>query len=182
LEFRRFRDALFPASGFQSVQFRQMEILSADLYDLVAVDARPHLSRESPVDELLEHLYWRCTGTPHGGGKSPTLIAFEKRYFDTLRKLAVRYQGRTLASRLRALPPDARDDPELAILLRRYDTAANIVWPEAHRQLAMSFLGDGDGGLPSTGGLDWVVYLNAKRRHIRYFADVLSDVSQEDRT
>jgi tryptophan 2,3-dioxygenase len=172
-EFRLFRKSLFPASAFQSFQYRKIEILSADLYDLVHRDARLSLSRDSPLEALLDHLYWRRVSSSSGEEQPEALREFEKHYLGDIVELAAQYRRRSLALRFRRMQAEYRTDPGLINLLRKYDRLANLMWPEAHLQLALSFLMEGNVGLASTGGADWAVYLKAKQHHIRYFPDLI---------
>ena len=58
-QFLKFRMALLPASGFQSAQYRFIEIGSTDMINLVAADKRENL-RDADIAAMTEHLYWKC--------------------------------------------------------------------------------------------------------------------------
>jgi tryptophan 2,3-dioxygenase len=53
-EFLKFRMALLPSSGFQSVQFRMIEIRSTDLTNLSTKS-----SKDSNLNDVYENLYWK---------------------------------------------------------------------------------------------------------------------------
>src|ERR1700743_3956035 len=55
--FLKFRMSLLPASGFQSCQYRMIEIYATDFINLVNRDKRVEL-RNATVEEQFEHLYW----------------------------------------------------------------------------------------------------------------------------
>ena len=167
-EFANFRNALFPASGFQSFQFRKIELLSARLYDLTLSHDRNPCSYSTPVDDLLPFLYWRRVGGEH---PNLTLANFEERYLVELTDLARHCEGRNLAERWDT-SPSLRNDPSIAELLRRYDRLANVTWPELHYRLAVAFLEDKRSDQASSGGTDWRRYLRAKQTHISFFPEL----------
>jgi tryptophan 2,3-dioxygenase len=171
-EFRSFRAALFPASAFQSFQFRQIELLSARAYDLIGHHLKAGFSRHTPVKTLLEHLYWRRVTSPDTGEKAPALLAFEGRYLSEIEALALKYQDRNLAARYFALPEHVRGDSRLQSLLREYDLITNVAWPSGHLRLAMDFLSDGGSNVSSTGGADWPVYLRCKQQQVSFFPEL----------
>lgn len=75
----QFRDALAPASGFQSVQFRILEILMG-------------IKRLPPSDTVpRQHFYWE-TALQSGS----TFTAFVQKYYDELSALADKYAGDNL--------------------------------------------------------------------------------------
>src|ERR1700743_3427682 len=77
-QFLKFRMSLLPASGFQSGQYRMIEIFATDFINLVAKDKREEL-RDAPIEEQFEHLYWKSGATELATGKKTlTLKQFEK--------------------------------------------------------------------------------------------------------
>src|SRR5690606_29157549 len=79
-QFRKFRMALLPASGFQSAQFRFIEIGSTDMINLVAAEGREEL-RDSDIRAMVEELHWRKGATDlTPGAKTLTLQQFEAHY------------------------------------------------------------------------------------------------------
>src|ERR1700744_3100853 len=67
-QFLKFRMSLLPASGFQSGQYRMIEIYATDFINLVAREQRSAL-RSAPVEEQFEHLYWKSGATELATGK-----------------------------------------------------------------------------------------------------------------
>src|SRR5687767_12997458 len=67
-QFLKFRMALLPASGFQSAQYRLIEIASTDMINLVTIDERTGL-QHSNVDQVFDKLYWRSGATELASGK-----------------------------------------------------------------------------------------------------------------
>ena len=60
-EFLQFRMSLLPASGFQSGQYRKIEICSTSLDRIVHKDLRDKYANhsEDDIEALANHLYWR---------------------------------------------------------------------------------------------------------------------------
>jgi tryptophan 2,3-dioxygenase len=56
-EFLQFRMALLPASGFQSAQYRLIEIYSTDFLQLVAKDRRSNFTLESNIADMLSLIH-----------------------------------------------------------------------------------------------------------------------------
>ncbi|MCK7558233.1 tryptophan 2,3-dioxygenase family protein [Chitinophaga sedimenti] len=107
-QFLQFRMALLPASGFQSGQFRMIEITSAPLKQLVYEPHREGLVADD-LPSVLDKIYWRGGATELATGKKTlTLRQFERKYMDQFLKLATEYKGRTVADRYYSLPADAR--------------------------------------------------------------------------
>src|ERR1700748_3331277 len=87
-QFLKFRMSLLPASGFQSGQYRMIEIFATDFINLVAKDKREEL-RSASIDEQFEYLYWKFGATELSTGKKTlTLKQFEKKYAKTFTDLA----------------------------------------------------------------------------------------------
>ena len=61
-QFLRFRMALLPASGFQSAQYRKIEICSTDLKNLVHIKHRDKFSHFGVSDEEIEELRTNTLG------------------------------------------------------------------------------------------------------------------------
>ncbi|MFT6868369.1 MAG: tryptophan 2,3-dioxygenase, partial [Cyclobacteriaceae bacterium] len=80
-QFLQFRMALLPSSGFQSAQYRMIEIGATDLHLLVAPDKRDTFDLSSSIENTYEVLYWKKGATELASGKKTlTLVQFEKKY------------------------------------------------------------------------------------------------------
>src|ERR1039458_7932677 len=89
-------------SGFQSVQYRMIEICSTDFINLVAKDVRDNYSimENVTLEELFSHIYWRAGATELATGKRTlTLIQFEEKYSKQLIDLATKYKDSNLWKR-----------------------------------------------------------------------------------
>jgi tryptophan 2,3-dioxygenase len=108
-QFLRFRMALLPASGFQSAQYRKIEICSTALNNLVHVDHRDKFvdtrSDEAGIREMFQFIYWKTGATElETGKKTLTLKQFEDKYSEELIRLALRYSQTNLWAKYLALP------------------------------------------------------------------------------
>jgi tryptophan 2,3-dioxygenase len=77
-QYMQFRDTLTPASGFQSCQYRMIEIASTELINLIDARFREKIDRDTPYEHAFEHMYWQAAGKDyHTGEKSKLLTNFE---------------------------------------------------------------------------------------------------------
>jgi tryptophan 2,3-dioxygenase len=171
-QFLHFREALSPASGFQSFQYRKMELMSTRLGNLAKSELGGPLPDGVPLDLLFERLYWRqAIPGNRSAGERASLLDFEARYLQELRKIAVELEHRNLAAAFDSLPHEHRTDKSLMSLMREFDRMVNQEWREAHYRLALLLL-DGSGApRSSTGGTDWKTYLR-KSLQISFFPDI----------
>ncbi|HEX8040085.1 MAG TPA: tryptophan 2,3-dioxygenase family protein, partial [Chryseosolibacter sp.] len=131
-QFQKFRMALLPASGFQSAQYRLIEIGSTDMINLVAMDERDGL-RNADLKEMVEKLYWKRGATDLGtGSKTLTLQQFENHYMKTFYEAGVKYKDRNLRQVFRRNFADTPAAANIIPHLREYDLYVNIFWPLAH--------------------------------------------------
>ncbi|TAD99329.1 MAG: tryptophan 2,3-dioxygenase [Bacteroidetes bacterium] len=166
-QFLKYRMALLPASGFQSVQYRMIEICSTDLINIVAREELTSLVEESRIDEIYEKLYWKKGATELATGqKTLTLQQFEKKYSAKLIKLAYEYQDKNLWQIFQKNFPDST---KIAKLLHDYDALANIEWASSHLKSAMKYLQKKETIIAATGGTNWQKYLPPKYQQRRFF-------------
>merc|ERR1711974_433596 len=62
-QFLKFRMSLLPASGFQSAQFRMIEVYATPLNNLVHPSLRKDLETSEDIENLYEQLYWKRGAT-----------------------------------------------------------------------------------------------------------------------
>ena len=80
-QYMKFRDTLTPASGFQSAQYRQIEIASTELINLIDFRFRKTIDRDTPYEHAWDNMYWQAAGIDHSTGKKNKLMAnFEAKY------------------------------------------------------------------------------------------------------
>jgi len=159
-QFLQYRMSLLPASGFQSVQYRMIEICATKFRNLVEMPQRHQLPSDTTIAEMYEHLYWKKGATELATQqKTLTLRQFEKKYSDTLIKLAQEYESKNLWMRFRKLGPEESTNPELMDALRRFDALVNVNWPLAHFKSAARYLHRDHKVIAATGGTNWQQYL-----------------------
>jgi|EP01037_Dinobryon_pediforme_P015110 tryptophan 2,3-dioxygenase len=158
-QFLQFRMSLLPASGFQSGQYRMIEIYATDFINLVARDKRDEL-KEKSVEQQFEFLYWKFGATELSTGKKTlTLKQFEKKYakaFIELGKNNVAVNFNALYQRLRK---DNHDCTELERELKQLDINVNVNWPLSHYKSAVRYLNREPEEIKATGGTNWQKYL-----------------------
>ena len=178
-EFLKFRMALLPASGFQSGQYRMIEMMSTDLRLLVHQRDRSKLEDGMPLEGIFPHLYWKSGGIEvRTGSKTLTLRQFEKKYTPEFVRLAKRMRRHNLRQLYLRLPEAQRDD-ELRNLLREYDLNTSVRWRLAHYRSAVKHLHKDPQDVAATGGTNWMQYLPPKQQRIVFFPDLWDEVEME---
>ncbi len=162
-QFLRFRMALIPASGFQSGQYRVIEMALARLNDLVHLDVRAdYVDVQDPL-VLLDKIYWRGGATIAATGeKTLTLKQFEAKYAKQFSERAVALHGRTVADRAAVLEAQGALTDELRAALRELDHQVNVRWPMQHLKTAGRYLAKQPSDTRATGGTNWPKYLPPK--------------------
>lgn len=170
-QFLRFRMALLPASGFQSAQYRMIEIASTDLSRLVDKPNRREagLDDSRSIDELFEYIYWKQGATELSSGKKTlTLKQFEHKYTNRLKELAHYYRDKNAWRKFCELSPEDQQDPALRKEMRQLDINVNVNWPLMHYKSAVRYLHSKDQDVAATGGTNWQKYL-PPRMQLRIF-------------
>ncbi|RRQ50271.1 tryptophan 2,3-dioxygenase [Maribacter algicola] len=172
-QFLQYRMALLPASGFQSAQFRMIEIYATPLENLVHESQREQFSSDNTVEELYENIYWKKGATDVSTGeKTLTLKQFEYRYTPRLVRTAKQLLNNTIYHKYLALPDQARKNKELLEALKTMDLNANVNWPLMHMGSAHRYLGKESGDLSATGGTNWKEYLPPSFQKIVFFPGI----------
>lgn len=158
-QFLKFRMSLLPASGFQSGQYRMIEIYATDFINLVARDKRDDL-KSTPIEIQFEYLYWKFGATELSTGKKTlTLKQFEKKYS----KIFIELGKANLSSNFNALylqlERHSQATPELKQELRQLDINVNVNWPLVHYKSAVRYLNREPDEIKATGGTNWQKYL-----------------------
>ena len=162
-QFLRFRMALIPASGFQSSQYRMIELALARLNDLVHADLRGDYAQENDLSKLLDNIYWRRGATlVETGEKALTLKQFEAKYDAVFAERAHKLRGLTLSDRAKILEQNKELGDELRLALRELDHQVNVRWPMQHLKTAGRYLAKQPSDLRATGGTNWPKYLPPK--------------------
>ncbi|MEM8909193.1 MAG: tryptophan 2,3-dioxygenase, partial [Bacteroidota bacterium] len=170
-QFQQFRYALFPASGFQSFQYRLIELYLTDLKNLVYVRSREELVEGVDAAFMYKRLYWKKGMiNPRTGDKSPTLVDFEQRYDQLLFQHSLACQDHNI---WRVFDRHYKVDgmaSDLIAAMRELDELFNIRWAGLHYQVAMKHLTkDNNTTVKSTGSTHWRKYLHPKFQRIIFF-------------
>jgi tryptophan 2,3-dioxygenase len=158
-QFLKFRMSLLPASGFQSGQYRMIEIYATDFINLVARDKRDEL-RNASIDEQFECLYWKFGATELSTGKKTlTLKQFEKKYAKTFIELGKVSTNHNFNALYHQLKTASQSTPELEKELKQLDINVNVNWPLSHYKSAVRYLNREPEEIKATGGTNWQKYL-----------------------
>lgn len=160
-QFLRYRMALLPASGFQSAQYRKIEICATDFFNLVDKDVRPSLlGKNASMEEMFQNIYWNKGATELSTGKKTlTLNQFEKKYGAEFIALAKEYQTKNMWAKYKSLPNSDQKNPKLINALKELDVNININWPLMHYKSAVRYLQQNPQDIAATGGTNWQKYL-----------------------
>jgi len=180
-QFVKFRAALTPASGFQSVQYRMIEIAATDFINLVDKEVRDHYDDYTTIEEMFEDIYWKKGAIDTATGKkSLTLRQFEGKYSRRLLRLANENKTKNLYAIYKRLPLEALNDPKIILAMKRFDTYVNINWPLAHYKYAVRYLHKPNEDHSSTGGTNWQKYLPPRFQKRIFFPSLYSTQETDD--
>lgn len=169
-EFLKFRMSLLPSSGFQSAQYRIIELLSTDMELLVHPTIREQIVQPANSEQLYPMLYWKSGATELATGKKTlTLQQFEQKYADTFIQLGHEARRNNLYRLYLSLDEEARKEEELIHLMRQLDFNVNIRWRLAHLRSAVRYLDKKPQVIAATGGTNWQQYLPPKNQRIVFF-------------
>lgn len=169
-QFMKFRMSLLPASGFQSAQYRFIEMFSTDFVNLVHKDVREKFTVQSPIADMYEHIYWKEGATELATGKKTlTLVQFEEKYQDQFIELGERCRSINLWQVYLTLSAEDQANESVKQALRQNDVNVNINWPLAHYKSAVRYLNKDSADIAATGGTNWQKYLPPRfQRRIFY--------------
>lgn len=172
-QFLKFRMALLPASGFQSAQYRFIEICSTDLANLVDYDLRQSVDDVYNLQDQLDKLYWRRGATELATDKKTlTLKQFEEKYTRDFLELALQYKEINIR---KCYLGKFTQSSELKDRLKRFDLLANVFWPLAHLRSAGHYLHKNPEHIKATGGTNWQKYLPPKFRRVMFFPELWTE-------
>jgi len=181
-QFLLFRMALLPASGFQSAQYRMIEICSTDFIQLVDKDVRSTFDKNSSIEKMYEHIYWKQGATELASGKKTlTLEQFEKKYSEQFIALAKNYKDKNLWAKYKSLSPAGQQNSELIEALRQLDQQVNVNWPLVHYKSAVRYLQQQEGeSVAATGGTNWQKYLPPRFQKRIFYPELWSKEEMEN--
>jgi tryptophan 2,3-dioxygenase len=180
-QFLKFRMALLPASGFQSAQYRMIEICSTDLINIVSLKKREEL-RSAGVEEKFEYIYWKEGATElESGKKTLTLKHFEQKYASQLLALAKEYESKNIWQKFVEIEDKGLVTEELRKEMRQLDVNVNINWPLVHYKSAVRYLTkDDNDDTPATGGTNWQKYLPPRFQKRIFYPTLWSDEEKDN--
>ncbi|MBL6444805.1 tryptophan 2,3-dioxygenase [Fulvivirga sp. 29W222] len=180
-QFLKFRMSLLPASGFQSAQYRKIEICSTHLYNLVEFESREKLSKDDDAERLVDKIYWKRGATELASGKKTlTLKQFEEKYLEEFIKLAQEYKPKNILEVFRSNFINSERKDEIVQAMRKYDLAANVLWPLSHYKSAVRYLHKDPDDIAATGGTNWQKFLPPRFQKIVFFPELWSEKEIEE--
>jgi len=177
-QFLKFRMSLLPASGFQSAQYRLIEICSTDMINLVDVQHREAMEAYSDIGQQVEKLYWRSGATELASGKKTlTLQQFEEKYMKLFQETGMKHRDKNL---WKLYVRNFSGNVSVISRLREYDLLANVYWPLAHMKSAARYLHKDPEDIKATGGTNWQKYLPPRFQKIMFFPELWSDQEKSE--
>ena len=181
-QFLQFRMSLLPSSGFQSGQYRFIEVACTSFDRLMVADKRLSTvgHAQSDIAEMYDDMYWRRGAVELASGKSTlTLRQFEKKYREQIIALGEERHATNLNALLINLP-EAEQSPELIAALRMLDAQININWPLSHYRSAVKYLQRNPVDIAATGGTNWQKYLPPRFQKCIFFPSLWSEEEQAE--
>jgi tryptophan 2,3-dioxygenase len=179
-QFLKFRMSLLPASGFQSGQYRMIEIYATDFIRLVAKEKREELAN-ADLHTQYEHIYWKAGATELSTGqKTLTLKQFEQKYTKTFMELAETCRETNLSALFRKLKAEGADTAALETQLRQLDVNVNVNWPLSHYKSAVRYLNREPEEIKATGGTNWQKYLPPRFQKRIFYPELWSKEELEN--
>jgi tryptophan 2,3-dioxygenase len=179
-QFRQFRMALLPASGFQSAQFRKIEICATDFIHLIDKDYQPKLDEVTNIDLAFKYIYWKKGATDEESGKETiTLQHFLEKYEDEFVDLVRKFEKKNIWQCYLKIDENP-ESQAIKDVLREFDVLININWRLSHFRSAVRYLKNKGEALDATGGTNWQKYLPPRFQKIIFFPSLWTDEEKED--
>lgn len=180
-QYMKFRTTLTPASGFQSAQYRKIEIASTELINLIDFRFRKTINRKTPYAHAFDNMYWQAAGKDHATGKkSKLMINFEDKYKKELIEWMKEYNTINLWTKFKELPSEYQQNKQLIEAMRHYDHTVNIDWVMHHYNAAAKYLDSGNVNVEATGGSDWHKYMHPRYQRRIFFPELWSTEELEN--
>jgi len=180
-QFLKFRMSLLPASGFQSAQFRMIEIYSTPLENLIHPSVRDQFSEKNSVEELFENTYWKRGGIDlETKEKTLTLKQFEYRYTPRFIRIANEVANSTLYHKYEQLPVSEKNNELLIKELKKLDVNVNVNWLLMHMGAAHRYLNKEGKTIEATGGTNWKTFLPPSFQKVHFFPNLWSQTEKDN--
>ncbi len=175
-QYMKFRDALTPASGFQSVQYRKIEMACTDLNNLIDARYKHKAAEFVGLQAKIDKLYWRAAGLNHKTGKKSLMLSmFEEKYGKELLDTASQYEHKNLRAVYNSLNDTDKKSPKLIKALKALDNKINIKWTMTHYRTAEHYLESSGKAVAATGGSPWKKYMHPKYQKRIFFPELWSE-------
>jgi tryptophan 2,3-dioxygenase len=177
-DYNTFRATLTPASGFQSAQFRYLELYCTQLKNLINNEGVKRLPQNPSIEDYFDNIYWKDAGyNRKTGKKSLTLQEFEEKYEGDFKSLAQRLKGSTLEEKIYNFK-----NPSETLLkkLKEFDHLYNVAWPIIHLNTAQHYLNKKGENKAATGGSEWQKYLHPKYQQRKFFPNLWSQKEKDN--
>ncbi len=172
-DYNIFRSTLTPASGFQSAQFRILELYCTKLQNLVNSQGQQRLPANPTSDDYFDNIYWKDAGFNRKTGKMTlTLRQFMEKYEADFKTLSKNIEGKTLEERVIQMKNPSED---LKDKLKQFDHFYNVAWPLVHLDTAQHYLNSKGENKAATGGSEWQKYLHPKYQQRKFFPELWSE-------
>ncbi|WP_299452992.1 tryptophan 2,3-dioxygenase family protein [uncultured Microscilla sp.] len=179
-QFRQFRMALLPASGFQSAQIRKIEIWATDFINLVNKKHKSSFAPNDEISDMFQYIYWKAGATDDTTGEETiTSKHFQEKYKTDFILLGEATRTNNLWQiYLKLVPQPATTDTQkeqMKEALRKFDTLMNVDWRLAHFKSAVRYLKNGDGTIDATGGTNWQKYLPPRFQKVIFYPELWAE-------
>ncbi len=180
-QFLKYRMSLMPASGFQSFQFRKIEILATSFHHLLGNEHKDKFNAESNVSDIYEHIYWRRGATELATGKKTlTLKQFEERYSQAFLSIAAEVKDRNLYALFQKHYATSTLKDKIVQELKDFDALLNIDWCLSHYKSAVRYLAREAQPVNATGGTNWQQYLPPRFQRIIFYPELWSEAEKAE--
>jgi tryptophan 2,3-dioxygenase len=174
-QFLKFRMSLLPSSGFQSAQYRLIEISCSHLINLTDKEQREKL-KDASIEEMAQHFYWKDGAIDvKTGEKTLMLENFEKKYMAQFIQRAHQFRDKNLMAKYQQLSVEEQQNEDLIHQLRLLDLNVNVNWPLVHYKSAVRYLASGKEDIDATGGTNWQKYLPPRFQKRIFFPELWTE-------
>lgn len=183
-QFLKFRMSLLPASGFQSAQYRMIEVYTTPFTHLMHKDFKgkfPEMPNDAEIEKMFDHIYWKEGATELATGKKTlTLVQFEEKYAHQIIALAKEYKSKNTWMLYKQLPEAEQKNEKLIAAFKNLDVNVNVNWPLAHYKTAVAYLQRNPEDIAATGGTNWQKYLPPRFQKRMFFPTLWTDTEKEE--
>ena len=173
-QFLKFRMSLLPASGFQSAQYRKIEMFATSFVRLVDKNKREEL-KDKTIEEQFEFIYWQAGATEaETGKKTLTLTKFEQKYGDEFLRIAKQNVDLNLWAIYSSMSEIDKQNKNLIDELKKLDLNVNVNWPLMHYKSAVKYLQKPKEDVAATGGTNWQKYLPPRFQLRIFYPDLFT--------